>query len=522
MTRLRARLAALAFGVLLAALLLGVVEVGLRVAGLGDDEPVQDPFAGFSEVIPTFVRDVDEQGVAIYRVASTRLGRRTREALASPHRRFLAKKPADGFRVFVVGGSSAAGVPYGVDDAFAAWLERLLTPALPDRRVEVVNAAFSGFASRRVLGVVRELAGYSPDLLVVYSGHNEFAESRFYRHLLDLDPRLFRLWEAVVGLRSYRLLSKVLPVPSPGDAPPVLEPASDESRALEMFAVASERATGEAEAAASEREAAYRELLYRFNLREMVAAVQAVGGRVMLASLGQNLSDWPPAASSHDPDLDAEALRAFDAAVADAKAARAAGDRDAELAARQRAVDLDPQYALAHFELARCLRARGDFDAAARHFQRASDLDRVPHGAPSAFNRVVAEVAAEQGAWFVDVAGALARKSGTRGVGDDLFVDMVHPNLAGQQAIARALVADLAKRGWPRGARLDPEAALPTPDALYAADPHLRFLEHQMRFVACRLALRDACMQQALAAMRALEPDNPLPAQLARTLGAAR
>jgi hypothetical protein len=147
-TRLRSRLAAAGLGLMVALLSLGAFEGLLRVSGAFEDVPAHDPFSGFSETIPTFVSDIDADGRPIYRVSTARSRNGRSDLGESPHRRFLAEKPRDAFRVFVVGGSSAAGVPYGDAYAFPRWLSDLLQDALRGQTVEVVNAAFSGFATR--------------------------------------------------------------------------------------------------------------------------------------------------------------------------------------------------------------------------------------------------------------------------------------------------------------------------------------------------------------------------------------
>ena len=117
------------------------------------------------------------------------------------------------FRVFGVGESSAAGFRCGTGYAFSSWLERHLTAEPLDCYVEVVNAAMPGYSSRRQLVVLRELAAYSPDLLLVHNGHNELAERRFYAQLLDRDPRIFHRQELLVETRLYRLASTLLSAP---------------------------------------------------------------------------------------------------------------------------------------------------------------------------------------------------------------------------------------------------------------------------------------------------------------------
>jgi tetratricopeptide (TPR) repeat protein len=267
---------------------------------------------------------------------------------------------------------------------------------------------------------------------------------------------------------------------------------------------------------------AYRELHYRFNLREMTLAMERVGARVILASIGQNLSDWPPGASLHRRDLSDAELRDFDDAVHDAEVAYARGDLDRAVASYRRAIAIDDGFAQTHFDLARLLRDLARIEEARRHFALASDLDQVPHGAHSTFNDTIAEVARERGATFMDVAAELRRRSGTKLVGDDLFVDMVHPNLLAHLTIARSVFDGLRREDWPPGARWEPLAPLPSPDELLAADPHLRFLEQHVRAFACQLAMRPACAEDAAAAMRALEPENPIIESLGPDLGKGR
>ena len=89
---------------------------------------------------------------------------------------WAALKPERGFRVFILGGSSAYGFPWGAEQSFSRPLEDALVDALPDRDVEVINAAAMSYGSHRLRVLVRELLHYEPDLFVLYSGHNEFVD----------------------------------------------------------------------------------------------------------------------------------------------------------------------------------------------------------------------------------------------------------------------------------------------------------------------------------------------------------
>src|SRR2546426_4489780 len=87
---------------------------------------------------------------------------------------FPLKKPPGGLRIFCFGGSTVYGYPFGPKGTFPNLLQALLRAALPGRPVEVINAGFTGGDSARELALVKETVPFSPDIFIVYSGHNEF------------------------------------------------------------------------------------------------------------------------------------------------------------------------------------------------------------------------------------------------------------------------------------------------------------------------------------------------------------
>ncbi len=503
-------------GFALAALLLGIAlvvatEMLLKLLDVGAGAQQRDPFAGFSSTVPAFEPAQREDGTRILRLSTARVNPRSLHGQAEPQREFLAEKPDDAFRVFVLGGSSAAGVPYSTRYAFPAWLERRLKAAFPERRFEVVNAALSGYATRRLLAVAREISAYAPDLLIVYAGHNELAEHRYYAHLLEMNPRLFRIWEWAVGTRLYGVLARVLPV---GPTPPEIDLAFRQE-ALESFKVLTDRAAGTGYATA--RELAYRDLLYEFNLGEIARTAEVAGSRLMLLTLSQNFADWQPGASSHRADLRPSEEAAWRDLVSEGDRLHSQqGDCVGAVAAYTRALTIDDQFAALHYRVATCQRELGQLGAARQHYGRASDLDRVPHGSPTYFNGIIRKVARSQRALLVDIEELLGRHSTDGLVGNDLFVDFVHPNLRAHQLIGQAVADAMRQAGWPaesqprEGSRyLEPE-----PSALYQADARLRQQELAVRMFACQLALRDACVAEQATKLLALDPDNEIARQV--------
>ncbi|QDV47411.1 hypothetical protein Enr13x_73200 [Stieleria neptunia] len=86
--------------------------------------------------------------------------------------RFLREKPADVFRIVALGGSSVNQL----EPEFRK-LERDLSAEFdPFDQVEIINCGGLAYGSHRLVLVMREMLEYAPDLILLYSGHNEFEE----------------------------------------------------------------------------------------------------------------------------------------------------------------------------------------------------------------------------------------------------------------------------------------------------------------------------------------------------------
>ncbi len=83
-------------------------------------------------------------------------------------------KPNDVYRVFILGGSTAKGFPYYDRHAFPNIAAEQLNANLRGKRIEVHNLAQSAMSSYYVRETARLARKYEPDLIIIYSGHNEY------------------------------------------------------------------------------------------------------------------------------------------------------------------------------------------------------------------------------------------------------------------------------------------------------------------------------------------------------------
>lgn len=163
-----ANLLLLAGSLLFALLLVGGLEAVLRVAGLGVPDASRTSRLKYQQIyFPIIEPAVLRDGVEVLVTADVRLSYQT----------ILRHKPANGFRVFTFGGSATAGLGFSPNVTFARYLERMLVSAHPERDVEVVNLGIVALASKQVKLLVADVCrNAEADLVVVYSGNNEFLE----------------------------------------------------------------------------------------------------------------------------------------------------------------------------------------------------------------------------------------------------------------------------------------------------------------------------------------------------------
>ncbi|MDP7585052.1 MAG: hypothetical protein QF920_04540, partial [Verrucomicrobiota bacterium] len=156
---MRVWLLRLALMVCVPALLLGMAEGVLRLAGYGHP-------TSFFVASPHHEGALIENAKFAWRFLPPTLARASQPTL-------LRREKAPGtIRVFVFGESAAEGDP---EPAFGLprLLEVLLEGRFPGRDFEVVNAAVTAINSHAILPIARECVGLDGDFWVLYIGHNE-------------------------------------------------------------------------------------------------------------------------------------------------------------------------------------------------------------------------------------------------------------------------------------------------------------------------------------------------------------
>ncbi len=191
----------LLFSALSVAVFFLLLELLLLAVGFSVADPGGDPFVGFSGYVPLLEPSRDKDGKPILRTARNKLN-------WFNEIEFTAKKPANTYRIFCLGGSTTYGHPYWDNTSYSRWLREMLPIIDSSKRWEVINAGGISYASYRVANVMEELSQYEPDAFLVFSAHNEFLERRTYASIIDSPTIKFS--GLLSKTRTWQLMSRTI------------------------------------------------------------------------------------------------------------------------------------------------------------------------------------------------------------------------------------------------------------------------------------------------------------------------
>ena len=401
-------------------LLLGMLELGLRLAGYGYPTAFFLPSSAGERPMLT---DNSQFGWRFF----------PREVARAPRPQFFpAQKPPGTVRIFVLGESAAMGDPepaYG----FARQLERLLEARHPDQHVEVINAAMTAINSHVIRQIARDCRPCGADFWLVLAGNNEVigpygAGTVFGKQGLGLTAVRLNLalrttrvgqWLAQAG-RSSR------------------EPANWEG--LELF-------LGH-QVPQDDPRLATVYANFAANLTDLADWGRQAGATVLFATVPVNLRDSPPFASRHRPDLRPDELADWDKSFTTGTQAQAAGQFEAALTAYHQAAKIDGGHAQLIFQRAQCESELHQAASAEADFRLARDLDTLRFRSDSRINDIIRQVATAHSVGLTDADRQFAARPGEGVPGNDLFYDHVHLNFAGNYLLARLFASEMEPH-WP-------------------------------------------------------------------------
>jgi len=314
---------------------------------------------------------------------------------------FDAEKQANSFRVFVLGESSAAGYPFMPTGSFSRYIRKRLELAYPKNKIEVINISLTAVNSYTIRDFIPEVLVQKPDLILIYTGHNEyygalgvgslesFGSSRsivnFYlslnkfktvQLLKDFVQWFTKLFFGEPPKSSGTLMSRMAKQQS------IIFNSDDYKAGLEQF---------------------------KGNMKDVIEMAKKDNVPIIIGTLASNLKDQKPFISANNNSYPP---------------------------------------AIKIFEEANTVYSSGNYKSADSLFRLAKDLDALRFRAPSEMNKIIEKFGNDYSLAVADVDSAFNASSIHNIVGDNLMTDHLHPTLHGYQLMGRIFFETMVKRNY--------------------------------------------------------------------------
>ena len=423
---------------------MGTIETGLRLLSwIPPESPVlmqsrvelteYSPFVETTDGTLTIRPDWEAPGDTLRAVFCDRPG----EALIFPSFRPVSlqiPKPEEVTRVFVLGGSGAFGLYVSPQDAFPHLLEERLEDIYPGGTSEVINLGSPGWASDNVLALLERVLEWEPDLIVVYSGHNEMlckpdgreAPLRMawkFRIFLTEQSITYRWFEHAVTSTWYaeevELNGEIVRARAAGTIPvydsknvPARHRCIPESKVL-------------SEAAG----------VYGRNIRSMASKCREAGVSSLFVMPVANLFTPPQGIAAADISGKARELTGT---LEKARSSFNRGKMEEAFDLLLHAEDIASPDPGIQYKIGTVLMKMGRREESLERLRRARDLDPRTHRISSLFEEAFIESVNREGAASIDPRAVFYSEMHA-GKGGDLFIDHCHFNARCHQMIADAL-----------------------------------------------------------------------------------
>lgn len=313
---------------------------------------------------------------------------------------FEKEKSDNTFRVFVLGGSSAAGYPYTPANSFAKYVRKRLQLLYPSKNIEVVNLAFSAINTYTIRDLTPGVLEQKPDLILIYAGHNEYygALGAGSTESLGSNTALVNLALYLNKYKTTQLLRDIIKWFMS------LFSSDEKSSGTLMSRMAKEQTI-------ELNSDVYLNGLTQFkeNMTDIISWITEAGVPIIVGNLTSNLKDQKPFINIKNGKYP-EASSVYNEAMS--------------------------------------LYKNKNYDSAKEKFIYAKDLDGLRFRAPSDMNKILVELADQFNIPLVAIDSLFNSASKNGIVGDNLMTDHLHPTIEGYQLIGKLFFEEMFNRNY--------------------------------------------------------------------------
>ena len=391
-------------------LLILVIEISLRLTGMGYDNRLFIPYS-----------EIDGYYLPNSNIALRYFSPPSPTGFPSDDI-FSIEKSDSTIRVFILGGSTTAGFPYFFNGSFAKHLDDRLAYLYPHYRIEVINLGMTAINSYTVRDFAHECLDYDPDLIIIYAGHNEFygalGSASAQASVFGTNRTLTLAYLKLKRLKIYQAIQHLT-----GKLKSGLNSKNTASQGILMARMAREKAIPVSDPIYHNTKTVFQD-----NLQDIATWTRQQAVPLLLATLASNIRDQKPFVSIHTSGID---TTLFSVNLTQVKQAMLEEKYASALTRLEQLITADPEYALLHFYAGRCAELLNKYEIAARYYHRARNLDGLRFRASDEFNEIIRSIANQPGVYLCELESKLRQYTSHGLIGKELMLEHLHPNLEG-------------------------------------------------------------------------------------------
>ncbi len=306
---------------------------------------------------------------------------------------FLIEKPDTCYRIFVFGGSTTIGFPFQESMSFPRILYYRLQDAFPLKRIEVVNLSAAALSSYCYNDMLNEVLDMEPDAIIIYGGHNEYYGALGVASVENIGniKWIKKLRLKFIRFRTYQLLQNTFEritsafSTNYNNLPGTLMERIVKDKYIPLNSSLFEKGLDQ----------------FEENITEFVQKAEQNNVPVLLSEIVSNINDQPPFKS--------DSINA----------------------------------AIDYYNEAKKKEREGKTEEAKELYIKAKDLDLVRFRAPEIYNEFLNRIATKNRLTIVPMRSYFENASPNGLIGNELFLEHLHPNVDGYFLMADAFFQTL-------------------------------------------------------------------------------
>jgi len=326
---------------------------------------------------------------------------------------FKVKKDSNAFRVFVVGGNIANGVPYDESINFSSIFRYFLNDSNREIDWEIIDLSINSINSYGVNDIIKHLPKYQPDLIILNTGYNEFfgtpnfSKNKNYRleyfytksFIFFRKFRIYQLTEKIVNFFQEQSVNKIKYLSADFENDRVDFKSSEYYNKRKNFLR---------------------------NLYKIENITDRYHIPVIISNLSANILSIPPFCSKfNDEELtDIKLYQDFSNYL----------NQDDKTRVKDWLQDLkswEPQSAIYYFCQAKLDEKNNNYDLSLENYSKAVQLDQFHFRPLKDWNFAIKNFANEKEWMFVNIDSVYNDLTSNRIKSENIFIDHIHPNIKG-------------------------------------------------------------------------------------------